>query len=83
MPFGVWKGQKALLFLFLFFIFDKKILSHCRGCKHSKLGGSGRSNYSLTFTPLEHISHLHDQVIASDGFCIWEKTIDLLQVIDF
>jgi len=34
MPFGTWRGQKALIFLPLSLFFIKKFRSHYKGCKH-------------------------------------------------
>jgi hypothetical protein len=33
MPFGAWRGQKALIFLPSSFFFVKKFQSHYKGCK--------------------------------------------------
>jgi hypothetical protein len=33
MPFGAWKGQRALIFLFWLLCFVTKFQSHCKGCK--------------------------------------------------
>jgi hypothetical protein len=49
-----------------------------------KSGGSHKPNYFLTSTPSGHISHLLDPLLlASDGFFIWKKTTDLVELVDF
>jgi len=50
---------------------------------HPKLDDSYKLNYFPTSTPPRHISHLHDQLIASGRFFIGKNTADLLQVIYF
>jgi hypothetical protein len=50
---------------------------------HLKLSGNHRLNYFPISTPSKHISHLHDQLIASGQFLIWKNMIDLLQAVNF
>jgi hypothetical protein len=72
-------------FFYYYFSLAKKLnhIAKVTSIFHFKLGDSCRPSYFLTSTPLEHISHLHDQLIANDRFLIWKNMIDLLQATNF
>ncbi len=86
MPFGAWKGQRALLFLPWLLFFDWKNFNHITkdaNIFHLKSSSSHRPSYFSTSTRSKHTSHLHNQPIASGWFLTWRNMAKILQMIIF
>jgi hypothetical protein len=80
------KGPEgSLLFVLVIFLWQKKSITLQRLQTSSILSQVVAISLVITrLPPLQrHISHLHDQLIASDQFLIWKNTTDLLQAVDF
>jgi hypothetical protein len=85
MPFGAWKGQKTLFFLFWLPFFSKNLNHTAKDVSifHPKLGGNRRPNYFPTSIPSRHTSHQHGRPIANGRFLTWRTMANLLQAINF
>jgi hypothetical protein len=67
MPFGAWKGHRAVIFLPWSIFFLKIFWSHYKGWKPPsfKLGDNHRLHYFLASIPSRHISHHHNWSIVN------------------
>jgi hypothetical protein len=86
---AIWslKGLKCLsaVFVFVTFLRQKKFnhIAKATSILHFKSGNHCNFNDFPTSTPVEQISHLHDQLIVGDRFLIWKNMTDLLKVVNF
>jgi hypothetical protein len=76
MPFRTWKGQRAFISCFCYFLSSKKFNHIAKDANlfHSKSSHNRRLNYFLAPTPSKHTSLHHGWHIVGDWFLTWTNT---------